>query len=178
MYKTTSQIDIKDSGLHNLGFVGEIKKARFKPGGRTPWIGFEHCRVVPRDSKPRRKHVNAAVLAMLTGVCFSLSPDTLGAKIGRSLRRYGWETWKELGDDLVYGSDDLYWIEEYLCVLKKSVSAAVGLDHLAPPCRVTPAESTLHLLNSILRGFFAAARMALDDSISKLKRLIDALRPK
>ena len=150
---TRRNIHIKDGGLHNLGFMGNIEKARLKTCSRTPWIDFEHCCALPKESKPRRKHVNQVVWSMLGGVCVSLSPDTLGAKLAGPLQRYGWSTWQELGDHLIYDSHDLDWIQQYLRELKKSVSAAVGLDDLAPPCRVT-----LRRFFAAARRFFAAAR--------------------
>ena len=117
---TRRNIHIKDGGLQNLGFMGKIEKARLKTCSRTPWIDFEHCRVLPRESKPRRKHVNQVVVSMLGGVCVSLSPDTLGAKLAGPLQCYGSRTWQELSGHLIYYSPDLDWIQQYLRELKKS----------------------------------------------------------
>ena len=132
----------KDSGWHNLAFIGTISRRRLQSDARILWLDWENnCRSAPY---PSRKSLNDVVKRMVGSIGGVLSGSSRGAQLTKLLRGDALARWLEIPDHVLFCNSPFDpWLKSFGDMLFAKLKE--GMDLHTAPVRTLKSLPPLHL---------------------------------
>ena len=132
----------KDSGWHNLAFIGTISRRRLQSDARILWLDWENnCRSAPY---PPRKSLNDVVKRMVGSIGGVLSGSSRGAQLTKLLRGDALARWLEIPDHVLFCDSPFDpWLKSFGDMLFAKLKE--GMDLHTAPVRTLKSLPPLHL---------------------------------